>query len=109
MHRTKSMGVPASVVNFHTERFQVQIFAQPIPVHRQHAYRHLIAESRLLQLAGEEARAVLRRSREQGLKTEPAFAHYFRLEGDPYERLYELADATEEELLAVVAAARSGP
>lgn len=41
------------------------------------------------------------------MKTEPAFAHYFRLEGDPYERLYELADVSEEELLVVIAAARA--
>lgn len=104
-HRTESMGFPASVVNFQTTCFPIQIFAQAIPVHRQRAYRHLIVESRLLQLAGEEARAALRQLREQGMKTEPAFAHYFRLEGDPYERLYELADASDEELLALIAAA----
>jgi len=105
MHRTESTGVPASVVNFHTERFPIQIFAQPIPVHRQSGYRHMMVEARLLQLAGEKASVALRRLREQGMKTEPAFAHYFRLEGDPYERLYELADASDEELLAVIAAA----
>ena len=105
IHRTESMGVPASVVNFRTEHFPVQIFAQGLPVARQRAYRHMIAEARLLRLAGEGARRALRALRRQGVKTEPAFGEYFRLEGDPYDKLYDLAEASDQELLAIIDAA----
>jgi len=40
--------------------------------------------------------------REAGIKTEPAFCEYFRLQGDPYEVLYHLADASDDELSRIV-------
>lgn len=104
IHRIESMGLPASVTDFDTKCFPIQIFAQAVPVHRQQAYRHMIAEYRLLQLAGPDAKRSIRTLREQGLKTEPAFGQYFHLLGDPYERLYELADMSDQELLAILEA-----
>lgn len=103
--RTESMGVPALVCNFEAECFPIEIFAQAVPVHRQRAYLHMVAESRLLHLAGDDAKRALRILRGRGMKTEPAFGEYFCLSGDPYERLYEMADATDQELLAVINAA----
>lgn len=100
--RTQSRGLPASVVNFRTDRFPVQLFAQPIPVVRQRAYRHMMVEARLLGLAGEEAKEAIRSLRRAGMKTEPAFALFFRLPGDPYEALDALADAGDGELLRII-------
>jgi hypothetical protein len=37
------------------------------------------------------------------MKTEPAFARYFKIQGDPYEALLQLAGLNEEGLRAAVA------
>ena len=71
---------------------EVELFGQPCPVQRQRACRHLIAEARLLALGGAEARDAIRKRKRSGMKTEPAFADYFRLEGDPYDVLEALSD-----------------
>jgi hypothetical protein len=81
----------ALVVDFAGEKFPIQVFAQVLPVERQRGYRHLLIEARLLRLAGEAARQTLRTLRQTGLKTEPAFARYFGLAGDPYLVLYEMS------------------
>lgn len=104
IHRTRSLGLPASVCNFENGTFPIQIFGQPLSVRRQRAYRHMQVEGRLLALAGEDARRSIRALRERGMKTEPAVATYFRLPGDPYEALYALAEASDTELLALVQA-----
>lgn len=101
-HRAESTGAPASVINFVADRFPIQLFAQPIPVTRQKAYRHMIAEARLLRLAGSVAKEAIRVLKRRGIKTEPAFAHYFGLPGDPYETLYQLADASEAQLREII-------
>ena len=62
----------------------------------------MIAEARLLSLAGESAKQAIRALKKQGIKTEPAFARYFGLLGDPYETLYALADASEAKLRDIV-------
>lgn len=104
-HRAESMGLPASVINFATDRFPIQFFAQPLPVTRQRAYRHMMVEARLLRLAGKSARVAIRTLKKQGIKTEPAFARYFDLSGDPYETLYQLADADDAHLLDIISRA----
>lgn len=102
IHRTELKGVLSSVSNFETEDFPIQIFAQGVPIHRQRAFRHLVAEARLLRLAGGEAKASIRVLREQGMKTEPAFGEYFCLDGDPYEKLYAIAEASDQDLQAII-------
>ncbi len=57
-------------VNFEFEGFEFELFAQPKPVRNQNAYRHIIL-----------------RLKENGLKTEPAFAQVLNINGDPYEAL----------------------
>jgi len=73
-------------------RFTIEIVAQPVPVTQQRAYRHMLAEARLLEQGGEPARQTIRQLKLSGEKTEPAFAQYFNLEGDPFLVLLELAD-----------------
>jgi hypothetical protein len=58
----------------------------------------MVVEARLLSIGGEEARREIRYLKRCGLKTEPAFARYFRLAGDPFEVLLELSRLGEEEL-----------
>jgi hypothetical protein len=91
---TEKQGLPTCICNFNTEQFPLEIFAQPRPAAQQNAVRHMLAEARLLALVGSEAsqaREAIRRLKLAGLKTEPAFARHFGLDGDPYETLLHLA------------------
>jgi hypothetical protein len=97
--------MPSVVANFIYGGFRIEVFGQPQPVMEQHAYRHMIVEARLLAIGGERARREIRRLKRCGLKTEPAFARYFNLEGDPYEVLLALSTLDEDELRARVSPA----
>ena len=52
----------------------------------------MVVEARLLELGGDPARQAIRRLKQSGLKTEPAFARYFQLEGDAYQVDLRLID-----------------
>lgn len=95
-------GVPSVVASFCHAGFLIEVFAQPRPVTEQNAYRHMIVEARLLAMGGEETRREIRRLKRSGLKTEPAFAHYFKIEGAPYEALLKLSRLRVDELRAQV-------
>ncbi|HRF37192.1 MAG TPA: DUF4269 domain-containing protein, partial [Saprospiraceae bacterium] len=56
----------------------------------QNAYRHLLIEARLLEERGPEFRQQIIELKQQGVKTEPAFARLLGLEGDAYEALLRL-------------------
>lgn len=101
--RTLVRSVPTSIASFWYCGFCFECFAQPIPATRQHAYRHLIIEARLLRLAGPSAAREIHRLKQAGWKTEPAFAHYFGMAGiDPYQALLELEACTDAELLELI-------
>lgn len=100
-------GVPSVIARFSYAGFPFEVFGQPRPVLDQNAYRHMVVEARLLSIGGEPARRAVRRLKGLGLKTEPAFARYFRLEGDPYETLLQLAPLSDAELQALVTAGPS--
>ncbi|MGQ8871647.1 DUF4269 domain-containing protein [Paenibacillus sp. TSA_86.1] len=76
----------------------VEIFVQAVPVEQQNAYLHMQVEWSLLQLWGEAGHHEIRRLKQAGWKTEPAFAHVLGLEGNPYTELRELAELKEQEL-----------
>ncbi|MFM2044729.1 MAG: hypothetical protein RLY86_3305 [Pseudomonadota bacterium] len=95
-------GVPAVVANFTCDGVLVEVFAQACPVEQQAGWLHLVAEARLLQ-ACPAAMDPIRRLKIGGMKTEPAFALYFGLSGDPYAELARLADAPEAEIQALAA------
>jgi len=104
--RHRSIGsLPTVVARFFACGFSVEIFAQPRPVWRQNAVRHMLVERRLLRLGGWWAAQAVRRLKEEGLKTEPAFARVFGLDGDPYRRLSELSWLSDSDLAKVVARA----
>ncbi|MDT0122150.1 DUF4269 domain-containing protein [Paenibacillus sp. RRE4] len=80
------------------ELWPVEIFAQATPVDQQNAYLHMQVEWSLLQLWGEAGQREIRRLKQAGWKTEPAFARVLGLEGDPYIVMRELASLQEPEL-----------
>lgn len=97
INRKQIRGVPSLIASFHGGDFDLQLFAQPQPVLAQYGYRHLLVEARLLALGDEAAREAIRRLKEQGVKTEPAFARHFGIDGDPYEALWTLSLTPEIE------------
>ncbi|WP_127499241.1 DUF4269 domain-containing protein [Paenibacillus glycanilyticus] len=84
--------LPVYKANFRYEGFEFELFGQPVPVTKQHAYLHMVVEAELLK-RNPDLRARVIRLKSQGIKTEPAFAQLLGLEGDPYEALLELGRA----------------
>ena len=82
----------AVVCNFLVDDFAVEVFGQNTPVTQQPAYRHMLIEYRLLAKYSKSFRAEIIKLKEQGLKTEPAFARLLGLHGDPYTELLKLED-----------------
>lgn len=104
--KTKEIrGRPAVIARFEHAGFPIEVFAQAIPVDQQYGYRHMLVEHRLLELGGEEMVEAIRELRLLGLKTEPAFAQYLRLKGDPYEALLCLQALDDDALRDLVEAA----
>jgi len=75
------------IANFWMDTFEIEIFGQTIPTRQQFAYRHLLIEHALLQERGEAFRQQIIALKQQGYKTEPAFAIALGLTGDPYTEL----------------------
>jgi len=74
------------VINFMLEEFPIEIFGQNrLPV-QQNAYRHMMAEYRILQEKGEDFKHRIIELKRQGIKTEPAFGLLMELK-NPYEDL----------------------
>ncbi|SDW57494.1 DUF4269 domain-containing protein [Paenibacillus sp. CF384] len=97
-------GLERIKVNFTLECWPIEIFAQSIRTVDQNGYRHMVVEARMLALFGPDFQSEIMRLKESGLKTEPAFAKALKLEGDPCLKLLELAEWTDEQLLALIVA-----
>ncbi|MBW3521779.1 DUF4269 domain-containing protein [Chryseobacterium sp. NKUCC03_KSP] len=74
------------ICNFELEDFPIEIFGQNKPITQQNAYRHMIAEYKILQEKGEEFKQKIIDLKKKGIKTEPAFGLLLGLE-NPYEDL----------------------
>jgi hypothetical protein len=72
------------VATFSIDNWAFEIFGQNIPTKQQNGYRHMIAEYKLLQKHGEAFTQQIISLKQQGLKTEPAFAKALGIKGDPY-------------------------
>jgi len=83
-------GTDSVVCNFRHPDFELEIFGQARPVRQQNAYRHMVVEARVLAAGGVAWQQAVRRLKEQGIKTEPAFAQLLGLAGDPYVALLTL-------------------
>ncbi|MDR2040355.1 MAG: DUF4269 domain-containing protein [Bacteroidales bacterium] len=86
------------IANFTSNHFRIEIFARPVPVKEQEAYRHMIVEYRLLKLLGESFREAVIKVKSDGMKTEPAFCKVLQIEGNPYRSILELASFSDHEL-----------
>ena len=95
-------GLPAVLARFTSGDFGFEVFGQPRPVREQPAFRHMLVEARLLVMGGPASADAIRALKRQGLKTEPAFAQVFKLEGDPYRALLLLADLDDNALRAAL-------
>jgi len=95
-------GTPTILARFEHAGFPIEIFAQPVAVERQNGYRHLLVEHRLLVSGGEELREAIHRLKQDGVGTEPAFAAYLDLPGDPYQAVLDLETLDDEKLRALV-------
>lgn len=83
--------LPTIIANFECAGFPFELFGQPLAVHQQNAYRHMIVEHALLMKEPHLKQEVIR-LKKQGFKTEPAFAQILQLKGDPYEELLRLGE-----------------
>lgn len=98
IRHTTAGDMPGIVASFRFQDFSIELFGEPQPVEQQNAYRHLCVAARLLEIGGEPARRAIQQLKAVGLKTEPAFADYFGLSGDPYQAMLELESLTDDEL-----------
>jgi hypothetical protein len=96
--RKEIRGIQCAIISCDMARFSVQIFGQPVEVHQQYGFRHMAIERRVLQLGGQPVRERILQLRERGLKTEPAFAHFLGLNGDPFEGLLELESWSDDDI-----------
>jgi hypothetical protein len=80
-------GEDTVVANFTVAGFSIEIFGQHVPVIQQAGYRHMVIEHLVLQERGEAFRQHILSLKQEGYKTEPAFARLLNLKGDPYHAL----------------------
>jgi hypothetical protein len=82
-------GVLSFISNFNLLGFKFEVVAQPIPVREQLAFRHMVAEWKILSGRDEMFRQRILELKRSGIKTEPAFAQLMGLQGNPYEELLQ--------------------
>lgn len=90
------------IATFQMSGWVFEIYGETTAVEDQPAWRHFQVEKRLLQLGGPDFRQAVIEARQQGLKTELAFAAVLHLPDNAYEQLLQLAQQTDEILLRVL-------
>jgi hypothetical protein len=94
--RRSSTNSQATVCQFFTPNFEIEIFGEAVPVERQNGFRHLVQIERAITLGGSPLREELRALKLRGEKTEPALASLLSLEGDPYQAVLLLEQMSDE-------------
>lgn len=84
VRRMTLRGEDTIVANFLAGGFAIEVFGQRVPVTQQAGYRHMVIEHVILHERGETFRQQVIALKQEGYKTEPAFARLLQLEGDPY-------------------------
>jgi hypothetical protein len=72
------------IANFKINDFEIEVFGQNTPTKNQNGYKHMLIENEILQSNGENFRLEIIKLKQNGYKTEPAFAFLLDLKGDPY-------------------------
>ena len=88
-------GVRSYIANFCEDDIPIEIFAQTTASINQTAYRHFQIEEQLLKVGSEVFLSEVKKRRQMGLKTEPAFADVLGFQGCPFEKLLELDDLSD--------------
>ncbi|XOZ32860.1 DUF4269 domain-containing protein [Halomonadaceae bacterium KBTZ08] len=91
-------GEPTACAKLRSHGWDIELFCQGIAVERQWGVRHFVIERRLLNLAP-YLRSKVRKLKNEGVKTEPAFARVLQLTGDPYEAMLQLETMADDELV----------
>jgi hypothetical protein len=85
------------VAGFEYSGFLIEIYGERRSTISQNAYRHMLIEHRILDIAGEPFREKVIELKKQGYKTEPAFGLILNLQ-NPYEDLLGLEELEDNEL-----------
>lgn len=93
---------PTVIARFAYDDFEFELFAQAIPSAKQNAVIHMLAEAKLLSVASDIAQEDIRTLKLSGVKTEPAFAEVFELEGDPFEVILQINQMPPEKIRSLV-------
>jgi hypothetical protein len=86
------------LVSFTFMEWPIEFFIQDRPLKDQFGVRHFLLERRLLSLLGSKFIQQLIRLKQQGMKTEPAFATLLGITGDPYINLLSLEDLSDQKI-----------
>lgn len=90
---------PSSVTRVSLSGMTIEVFAQPLPVTEQLAFRHMIIEGRLLRVFGHQLHDEVVRLKLAGMSTEAAFAQTLGLSADdPHGALLELEGLSDDDL-----------
>lgn len=87
INRKDLNGIDSMITSFEYEGFPFEIVAQGVPVREQYAFRHMVAEWKILSENDAGFRERVLELKKEGIKTEPAFAQLLGLKGDPYQQL----------------------
>lgn len=91
----------AYIAKFYFCGFEFEIFAQPVPTRYQYAYRHMLIEYKILNLAGQRFKNEIIQLKQNGYKTEPAFGKLLKL-NEPFSELIELENWSDKQLIEFV-------
>jgi len=95
-------GIETSLARWMWKDLPVELFVQKPEVLEFRSHRHFLVEDRLLKLGGKKIAEQIRKLKKLGLKTEPAFAEAFKIEGDSYLELERLSWLPESELRSLL-------
>ncbi|MEE4001191.1 DUF4269 domain-containing protein [Tenacibaculum sp. FZY0031] len=80
-------NLKTTIITFEYKSFPIEIFVQNKLPEEQDSYLHLLIEHQVLLKENGAFKSKIITLKEQGFKTEPAFAKLLNLKGDPYEAL----------------------
>ena len=80
-------NLKTTIITLEYKTFPIEIFVQNKLPEEQDSYLHMLIEYQVLLKEGKEFRSKIIALKQQGFKTEPAFAKLLNLKGNPYEAL----------------------
>ncbi|MDH6310645.1 hypothetical protein M2451_003436 [Dysgonomonas sp. PFB1-18] len=92
----------AYVAGFEYSGMPFEIYVTSEPFTQQHGYRHMVVESRIMDIAGEGFREKIIGLKKNGYKTEPAFGKLLDM-SEPYSELLLLENLSDEALKEFIA------